>query len=167
MSNKNEDRADKAFVQGYKEFFSLNPESLSPEEIKDLNNGAIGKKAKKKHLVTTWHDVSSSTFIIPVSDGGTITAYFLMSQKQKDEMGVMPLTIFLHGGGWLHGNMDFYSSWLKYFAYTMKTAVLLVDYRLAPTYKFPTAIEDCYDAIIWAIEGAKYWKIDPDQIYVA
>ena len=48
MSNKNEDRADKAFVQGYKEFFSLNPESLSPEEIKDLNNGAIGKKAKKK-----------------------------------------------------------------------------------------------------------------------
>ena len=167
MSNKNEDRADKAFVQGYKEFFSLNPESLSPEERKDLNKGAIGKKAKKKHLVTTWHDVSSSTFIIPVSDGGTITAYFLMSQKQKDEMGVMPLTIFLHGGGSLHGNMDFYSSWLKYFAYTMKTAVLLVDYRLAPTYKFPTAIEDCYDAIIWAIEGAKYWKIDPDQIYVA
>ena len=63
--------------------------------------------------------------------------------------------------------MDFYSTWLKYFSYTMGTAVLLIDYRLAPTYKFPTAVEDCYDAILWAIEGAKYWKIDPDKIYLA
>lgn len=167
MPERKEDRTDKAFIQGFHHFFPVDPESLSPEEIKDYNNGAIARKLKKKHLISTWREVSSTTFIVPVSDGGTITAYFFVSQKQKEEKGVMPLTIFCHGGGWLHGNMDFYSTWLKYYAYTMKTAVLLVDYRLAPAYKFPTAIEDCYDAIIWAINGAKYWKIDPDQIYVA
>lgn len=167
MLNNYEDKGDKSFVQGFRYFFNPDPESMSSDEIRDLNSRALPKRIKNKFLKTTWHEMSSTTFIIPVSDGGTVTAYFLINQKQKEEKGVMPLTIFCHGGGWLHGNMDFYSSWLKYFAYTMKTAVLLVDYRLAPTYKFPTAIEDCYDAIIWAIEGAKYWKIDPDQIYVA
>ena len=167
MSKRKEDRAQKAFIQGYREFFSLDPESLSPDEIKDLNNKALPTRVKKKYLKTTWHEMSSTTFIIPVSDGGTITAYYLINQKQKEEKGVMPLTIFCHGGGWLHGNMDFYATWLKYFAYHMRTAVLLVDYRLAPQYKFPTAVEDCYDAIIWAMNGAKYWKIDPDRIYVA
>lgn len=167
MPKEKADRDEKLFIQGYKEFFSIDPESLSPEEIKDWNNKAFSKKTKKKYINTTWRDVSSSTFIIPVSDGGTITSYFLMSQKQKEEKGVMPLTIFCHGGGWLQGNMDFYSTWLKYFSYTMGTAVLLLDYRLAPLYKFPTVVEDCYDAVLWALEGAKYWKIDPDRIYLA
>ena len=153
--NINEDRVDKSFIQGYRYFFNPDPESLTPDEIKDLNSREVPRKVKKKYLATTWHDMSSTTFIIPVSDGGTITAYFFINQKQKEEKGVMPLTIYCHGGGWLHGNMDFYSSWLKYFSYTMGTAVLLIDYRLAPTYKFPTAVEDCYDAIIWAINGAK------------
>ena len=35
----------------------------------------------------------------------------------------------------------------------METAVLLVDYRLGPQYKFPVAIEDCFDAFLWAREG--------------
>ena len=167
MLNNYEDKGDKSFVQGFRYFFNPDPESMSSDEIRDLNSRALPKRIKNKFLKTTWHEMSSTTFIIPVSDGGTVTAYFLINQKQKEEKGVMPLTIFCHGGGWLHGNMDFYSTWLKYFSYTMGTAVLLIDYRLAPTYKFPTAVEDCYDAILWAIEGAKYWKIDPDKIYLA
>ena len=159
MLNNYEDKGDKSFVQGFRYFFNPDPESMSSDEIRDLNSRALPKRIKNKFLKTTWHEMSSTTFIIPVSDGGTVTAYFLINQKQKEEKGVMPLTIFCHGGGWLHGNMDFYSTWLKYFSYTMGTAVLLIDYRLAPTYKFPTAVEDCYDAILWAIEGAKYCKI--------
>ena len=49
----------------------------------------------------------------------------------------------------------------------MEVAILLVDYRLGSQYKFPTAFEDCFDSFIWAEEGVKYWKIDPDQIYIA
>ena len=37
MLNMNEDRADKSFIQGYTYFFSPDPESLTPDEIKDLN----------------------------------------------------------------------------------------------------------------------------------
>ena len=91
MPIKNEDRVDKSFIQGFRYFFNPDPESLSPDDIKDLNSRAVPNKIRKKYLKTTWHDMSSTTFIIPVSDGGTITAYFLINQKQKEEKGVMQI----------------------------------------------------------------------------
>ena len=50
--------------------------------------------------------------------------------------------------------------------YETGATVLAVDYRLAPSFKFPTAIEDCYEAFTWAAQGARYWKVDPDKIYL-
>ena len=44
--------------------------------------------------------------------------------------------------------------------------VLAIDFRLAPQFKFPIPLEDCYEAFIWAAQGARYWKVDPDKIYV-
>ena len=46
-------------------------------------------------------------------------------------------------------------------------AVLHCVYRLSPKFKFPTAVEDCYDALLWAYEGVRYWKTDPDRIFIA
>jgi len=42
----------------------------------------------------------------------------------------------------------------------------MIDYRLAPQHKFPTAVEDCYNTLVWAAQGARYWKIDPERIFV-
>lgn len=169
MSDLKLDNKDRFFAEAYSSFFSLTPENLTEEEIKDSNNAPIKKRLKNRYIKhnNVLRQVDSTTFVVPVSDGGNITAYYFVSQTQARVLGSMPLTIFFHGGGWLHGNMDFYSTYLKYYAYTMKTAVLLVDYRLAPAYRFPTAIEDCYDALLWALDGVKYWKIDPDKVILA
>ena len=61
--------------------------------------------------------------------------------------------------------MDLYGLYCAHIAAVTNSSVLLLDYRLAPQYKFPTAIEDCYDAYLWALQGIKYWKVDPDSIY--
>ncbi len=168
MSEHKLDRQDKAFCKALELFSHQNLEALSAEDIKDFNGATFKGSLKKKHIMTnTVSEVGSTTFVIPVSGGGSVTAYYLVSQHQAQTKGSMPLTIFFHGGGWVFGNMDFYSSYLKYYAKKMHTAVLLVDYRMAPTYRFPTAVEDCYDALIWALEGVKYWKIDPDKIFLA
>jgi acetyl esterase len=49
---------------------------------------------------------------------------------------------------------------------TTGATILAVDYRLAPQFKFPIPLEDCYQAFLWAAQGARYWKVDPDKIYV-
>ncbi len=166
MSERRNDRNERLFVEGFGKFFSLNPESLTPDEIKNMNNMSYPRGVKNRYLAHTRKPLSVTSYIIPVSDGGSITAYYVLDRNLL-EKGPLPLVIFFHGGGWLHANMDLYLTYVKYFAYKMESAVLLVDYRLGQNYRFPTAVEDCYDAVLWASEGVKYWKVDPDQVYLA
>lgn len=155
MSERRNDRNERLFIEGFGKFFSLNPESLTPDEIKDMNNMSYPKRIKNKYLAHTRKPLSVTSYIIPVSDGGSITAYYVLDRNLL-EKGPLPLVIFFHGGGWLHANMDLYLTYVKYFASKMESAVLLVDYRLGQNYRFPTAVEDCYDAVLWASEGVRY-----------
>ncbi len=166
MSEMKYDRSDRLFIEGFEKFFTLSPETITPDEIKNLNNMTIPRGMKNRYLVHTSRSITVTTYIIPVSDGKTVISYFIFDRKMA-EKEPLPLVIFFHGGGYIHANMDFYLTYLKYFAERMECAVLLVDYRLAPVYRFPTANEDCYDAVLWALEGIKYWKTDPDRVYFA
>lgn len=165
MSSIKYERKDKLFVEGYHKFFTPNPEALTPEEIKNINNMSYPKRVTNRYIAHTYHNVSTTSYVIPVSDEKTITSYYIVRREAEDKSS-LPLVVFFHGGGWLHSNMDFYLTYLRYFADRMECAVLLVDYRLGSQYKFPTALEDCYDAYLWAMEGVRYWKIDPDQVYI-
>lgn len=52
--------------------------------------------------------------------------------------------IFFHGGGWVVGNIDSYSAVCANMAKQTGHIVVSADYRLAPEYRFPAAVEDCY-----------------------
>lgn len=79
-------------------------------------------------------------------------------------VGVFPLLIFFHGGGWVTGNIDSYDKVCANLAkHTMRT-VVSVDYRLAPEYKFPAGLEDCYLATQEIFEFAPALGGDRDDI---
>ncbi|NCD05583.1 MAG: alpha/beta hydrolase [Spirochaetia bacterium] len=140
--------------------------NLTQQNIDKLNDESLPnsywvKKALKKHT----KNISKKTFIIPV-DGGAITGYLFEKENNADHGGLTPLIIFFHGGGWIWGNMELYSYYCSRITEVTKVRVLSVDYRLAPRYKFPTALEDCYNTLQWAFNGARYWRVDPDRIYL-
>ena len=166
MSDYKLTRMDKKFIFGLSNYFSLNPEEVSPDKINKENNTKVQRKLARKYLLKSSDNVFMQTFVIPVSEGA-VTGYLFTNRKIGDLSGVSSLIVYFHGGGWVYGNMDFYSIYLKHLAEETEANILLVDYHLAPKYKFPTAVEDCYDAFVWASGGAKYWKVDPDRIYVA
>lgn len=167
MSEKKLNRKDKNFIKGYRLLSCPLPFDLSPNKIKVFNSKVLSKKNRNKYLVKSSSHIDTTSYVIPTQDGNNISSYFFASPKDQELKGAMPLVIFFHGGGWVFGNMDFYSSYLKYFAEKMQCSVLLVDYRLSPYCKFPTPIEDSYDALLWALDGLKYWKIDTDRVFVA
>lgn len=160
------DRKDRAFIKGLREFFSMNPEGLSPTEINEINNTPVKSKLARRYLSKSKSKITVTTYVIPVNEGA-VTAYYFVNPKISEMTGSIPLMVFFHGGGWVYGNMDFYSLFLSHLADVTESAILLIDYRLAPRFKFPTAVEDCYDAYIWAYEGAKYWKVDQDRVFIA
>lgn len=52
--------------------------------------------------------------------------------------------LFFHGGGWVTGDIDSYSGVCSNLAKATGHTVASVDYRLAPEYRFPAGLDDCY-----------------------
>ncbi len=164
MAEYNCSRKMKRIITLSDEFWQRHETNPSAEFIDKINNQGLDRKIRKI-LMKYPSDIVEASYIIPVQDGA-ITAY-LFSNPEKTMRGLSPLIVFLHGGGWTFGNMEFYSYFLAHLASVTGASILSIDYRLSPKFKFPTQIEDCYDALLWAAEGAKYWRIDPDRIFVA
>jgi len=58
--------------------------------------------------------------------------------------------VYYHGGGWVIGGLDDYDKLGRLLARRTGCTVVLVDYRLAPEYRFPTAVDDSWAALRWA-----------------
>ena len=54
----------------------------------------------------------------------------------------LPCLIYLHGGGFMMGNLDTHDRIMRVLAIESKLGVVGVDYHLAPEYRFPTALNE-------------------------
>ena len=60
---------------------------------------------------------------------------------------VLPLAVFMHGGGWVMGTLETHDRLSRVLARDSGCAILSLDYRLAPEHPFPAALDDCLAAI--------------------
>ncbi|MBO0728409.1 MAG: alpha/beta hydrolase [Acidimicrobiaceae bacterium] len=79
--------------------------------------------------------------------GGVVPIRLLRPRENPD--GVI---VYYHGGGWVLGTIDDSDLVGRRLAERTGCAVVLVDYRLAPEYRFPTAVDDSYAALCWVSE---------------
>ncbi len=75
--------------------------------------------------------------------------------------------LYLHGGGWVIGDLRTHDSLCRRLANTAQAVVVAVDYRLAPEHPFPAALEDAACALAWLGAEAGRLGIRPDAIGVA
>lgn len=87
---------------------------------------------------------------------------YLPREKETDGLPVM---LFFHGGGWVTESIDNYERICARMAVATNHIVVSVGYRLAPEYKFPVGLEDCY-AVAKELYTGKIAGIDPEQITV-
>lgn len=60
------------------------------------------------------------------------------------------VVVFLHGGGFVSGGLDSHDAHARMLCRDTGRSVLAVDYRLAPTHRFPAAYDDALAAVRWA-----------------
>ena len=65
-----------------------------------------------------------------------------------------PLIVNFHGGGFALGSSRQCDWSCSIVASELDAVVVSVDYRLAPTHRFPAAVDDCYDGLLWAVDHA-------------
>jgi acetyl esterase len=98
--------------------------------------------------------------------GGPIPARFYLPGGLPDG-APLPLTVYLHGGGWVIGDLDSHDGVCRFLAARTGTAVLSIDYRLAPEHPFPAPLEDAWAGFAWAVANAARLGVDPARIAVA
>ncbi len=81
--------------------------------------------------------------------------------------GRLPGLLYLHGGGFVVGLVDFFRDETTRIAAEVGAVVVPVDYRLAPEHPYPAALEDSYAALRWLAGHAGELGGDPDRIGVA
>jgi acetyl esterase/lipase len=103
--------------------------------------------------------------------GGNVRLMFWVPDGYKkvskdDKAGHFPLVVNFHGGGFTLGSAGDDVRWCIAVAKHVGAVVVSVDYRLAPEYPFPTAVEDGADALLWLVERSEELKLDVTRIAV-
>ncbi|HEX2091311.1 MAG TPA: alpha/beta hydrolase [Longimicrobiaceae bacterium] len=80
--------------------------------------------------------------------------------------GLRPLTVYLHGGGFVIGDLDTHDEPCRLLCRHGETHVLGVEYRLAPEHPFPAALHDAMSALRWARENAATLGADRERVAV-
>ena len=63
------------------------------------------------------------------------------------------IILYLHGGGYVGGNLDYAIGFGSMLAAKCKIPVLAVEYRLAPEHPYPAALDDAMDAYGYLLSG--------------
>jgi acetyl esterase len=99
--------------------------------------------------------LARGTRIVPVGAVEDLTVDGLPARKYSSaEPGEKPLLLYLHGGGFVVGDLDTHDAPCRMLCRHAGADVLSVEYRLAPEHPFPSYVEDARTAFRWA--SARY-----------
>ncbi|WP_407538269.1 alpha/beta hydrolase [Deinococcus radiomollis] len=80
--------------------------------------------------------------------------------------GPTGLLVYFHGGGWAASDLDTHDALCTDLCSVSGVRVLSVAYRLAPEFKFPLPLDDCWHATLWAAQNAAELGADPARLAV-
>jgi acetyl esterase len=83
-----------------------------------------------------------------------------------DPDAALPVLLFLHGGGWMLGDLDSHDGVCCRLANGARCAVVAVDYRTAPEHPFPAAVDDATAVLAFVARDADTLRLDAQRLAV-
>ena len=87
--------------------------------------------------------------------------------RPPSEHSVLPVVVFIHGGGWSVGDLDTYDEAARIHAVGAQAVVVSIDYRLAPEHPFPAAVDDVWAVTQWVARDGGEIGANPDRLALA
>ncbi|HEV2770097.1 MAG TPA: alpha/beta hydrolase [Solirubrobacteraceae bacterium] len=78
----------------------------------------------------------------------------------------LPAILYLHGGGWVVGDLDGVDALCRALANRAQAIVVSADYRLAPEHRFPAGLDDAETVLAWMHARADELGADRDRLAV-
>ncbi|MDZ5619989.1 alpha/beta hydrolase [Nocardioides sp. HM23] len=95
---------------------------------------------------------------------GRPARHFLPTAPASPDPG--PLLVFLHGGGFIEGDLDTHDAACRVLAERSGVPVLALTYRRGPEHVFPAAHDDADEGYRWVVDHAAELGADPKRIAV-
>jgi len=86
--------------------------------------------------------------------------------RPEKQPGLLPALLWIHGGGYILGDIDQEDLTAKRFTLAGECVVVSVEYRLAPEHPYPAPLEDCYAALLWLSNHAGELRVDTTRIAI-
>ncbi|KAI0655957.1 Alpha/Beta hydrolase protein [Cubamyces menziesii] len=127
--------------------------------------GQVDITALRAHLKNTFTNVARKNlgpllppedvyhveeYTIP-RDGGEIAIRTYRPAAEEDR--TFPAMLAVHGGGFMHGDLDMEDYYLRIICADVQISIVNVDYRLAPENPYPAGLNDAYDALKWMTQN--------------
>ncbi len=138
-------------------FLPLQPEVAKLLASRDQSPGATGAAPPPKQTVAKVEDRTAG------SPGPRVRIY----SPGGDGRGDTPLLVYLHGGGWVSGDLDMYDGTCRQLCRATNAVIVSVDYRLAPAHPFPAGLDDCVSAVEWAVSQAEVLGAERGRLVLA
>lgn len=84
--------------------------------------------------------------------------------READDLAVV---VYVHGGGWVVGDLDTHDRIMRALAHESGAAVVGVDYALSPQAKFPVAVEQCAAVARHLLDGGRELHVDAGRLAFA
>ena len=135
--------------------------------------GPIGSVPPTKMRERFNEDVSGWNLELPeihnTEDFQIETEAGLIPVRQYDPVArdtELPCLIFIHGGGWVVGDLETNERTMRLLAIQSGIRVLSVDYPLSPENKFPVGLNTCVAITRWVRQNGRDLGINPDSLAV-
>ena len=125
--------------------------TLTPEQARAAYEAGAGVLEIASKALPRVEDIA-----IPAHDGAQLHARLYAPSTAQP----LPVLLYLHGGGFTIGSVATHDTLCRELAFQAGCAVVSLDYRLAPEHKFPTAINDAWDALQWLHQQGQTLGLD-------
>ena len=125
--------------------------TLTPEQARAAYEAGAGVLEIASKALPRVEDIA-----IPARDGTQLHARLYAPSPAQP----LPVLLYLHGGGFTIGSVATHDTLCRELAFQAGCAVVSLDYRLAPEHKFPTAINDAWDALQWLHQQGQTLGLD-------
>src|SRR5882672_7156768 len=133
------------------------PDKMTPQSARD----ALSALAASRAAVPPPPVMSAENIKVKGAAG------FLAARVYRNTNGTSPTVVFLHGGGWVAGDLDTHDRQARLLAIETGAVVVSVDYRRPPETRFPGAFEDGFASLSDVIARIAEFGGDSARVGVA
>jgi acetyl esterase len=120
--------------------------------LNDLQSGPIDKLPIDEEWITVPAEVGDARVRLVKPQGAT---------------GMLPVILYMHGGGWILGNAATHDRLVRELAVGAGAAVAFVEYPNSPEARYPVAIEQGYATAQWIVRDGASKGLDASRMAVA